>query len=59
MPTASNSFCKGYIIYATAMRELNTRDQKSAFELFRRGLSSVDIITYDELLERAKYIVRD
>ena len=39
--------------------ELNTRDQKSAFELFRRGLSSVDIITYGELLERAKYILQD
>lgn len=49
---------KGVLVIGNTS-ELNTRDQKSAFELFRRGLSSVDIITYDELLERAKYILQD
>lgn len=28
------------------------------FELFRRNLRNVEILTYDELLDRAKYIVR-
>jgi hypothetical protein len=37
--------------------ELAGFDQKNAFELFRRNLRNPDIITFDELEERAKYIV--
>ncbi|WP_313419300.1 Shedu immune nuclease family protein [Sphingobacterium multivorum] len=33
-------------------------DKYSSFELFRQGLSKIDIITYDELYERAKNIVK-
>lgn len=33
-------------------------EKYSSFELFRRGLNTLDIITFDELYERAKYIVR-
>jgi len=32
-------------------------EQYSSFELFRRSLNSPEIITFDELFERAKYIV--
>jgi len=33
-------------------------EKYSSFELFRRGLNTPDVITFDELYERAKYIVR-
>jgi len=32
--------------------------KKDTFELFRRGTNNVDIITFDELLERAKFITK-
>jgi len=32
--------------------------KKKTFELYRRNLKSIDIICYDELLERAKFIVK-
>lgn len=38
-------------------RELETKVMKQAFEVFRRNLRNPDIITFDELYERAKYIV--
>jgi hypothetical protein len=37
--------------------ELDDFDKKNAFELFRRELKNPDVITFDELEERAKYIV--
>lgn len=33
-------------------------DKYSSFELFRQGLSKIDILTYDELYERASNIVK-
>ena len=33
------------------------QDQQQSFELFRNGLNQVEIITYDELLKRAEFIV--
>ncbi|MBA4011358.1 MAG: DUF4263 domain-containing protein [Phenylobacterium sp.] len=42
-------------------RQGNARDaavMADTFELFRRECSSIDIITYDELLERARFITR-
>lgn len=36
--------------------ELNNRLKRENFELFRRGQSDVEIITFDELLYRAQYI---
>jgi hypothetical protein len=39
--------------------ELDNKDKRISFELFRRSLHNIDIITYDELLERAKFIVSD
>lgn len=37
--------------------QLSNRNEKATFELFRRNLHNPEIITYDELLERAKYLV--
>lgn len=34
-------------------------EKSSSFELYRRSISDVEIITFDELFERAVYIVRD
>ena len=39
----------------------NTRDaniMRDTFELFRRENRSIDIVTFDELLERARFITR-
>jgi hypothetical protein len=33
--------------------------KKKTFELFRRNSRTIEIVTYDELLERAKFIVSD
>ena len=33
--------------------------KKKTFELFRRNSRNIEILTYDELLERAKFIVND
>ncbi|MEC9343245.1 MAG: Shedu anti-phage system protein SduA domain-containing protein, partial [Pseudomonadota bacterium] len=40
----------------------NARDAKvrhDTFELFRREMRSVDIVTFDELFERARFITRN
>ncbi|OHV61404.1 Shedu immune nuclease family protein [Pseudofrankia sp. BMG5.36] len=34
-------------------------EMSSSFELYRRSIHDVEIVTFDELFERAKYIVRD
>jgi hypothetical protein len=39
--------------------ELTTLPQKRSFELFRRNLSNPEIITFDELLARARYMVEE
>ena len=47
---------KGIVIIGKTS-ELKNWDQKNSFERFRRELGSPEIITYDELFERARYIV--
>lgn len=37
--------------------QLDNNDKRATFELFRRNLHNPEIITYDELLERARFIV--
>jgi hypothetical protein len=37
--------------------ELDDDDKRSTFELFRRNLLNPEVLTYDELLARARYIV--
>ena len=38
--------------------DLNTHDKKNSFERFRREIRNPEIITYDELYERARFIVQ-
>ena len=33
------------------------KEKYSSFELYRRSIKDIEIITFDELLERAKFIV--
>lgn len=43
-------------------RSENPRDtnvMRDTFELFRREIRSIDIVTFDELLERARFITRN
>lgn len=37
----------------------DSKVMRDTFELFRRETTSIDIITFDELLERARFITRD
>jgi hypothetical protein len=37
--------------------QLNTLDKKASFEMFRRNLHNPEILTFDELLARAEWIV--
>jgi hypothetical protein len=51
------------IVIAGHLRQLSAdgavnREQMSSFELFRKGVSDVEVITFDELLERARFIAR-
>jgi len=48
---------KCVIIIGHAKRELKDNDKLKSFELFRRQLSDVEIITYDELFDRTKRLV--
>jgi hypothetical protein len=62
-PTSSiyNYQPKGYLVIGSLSEfdtERGVNDSKySSFELFRRNLSNPEIITFDELYERAKFIV--
>lgn len=38
--------------------ELDNEDKIRSFELFRQNLHNPEIITYDELLARAKFVVK-
>ncbi len=39
--------------------QLDTRDKRNSFELFRQNLHSPEVLTFDELLERARFIVAE
>lgn len=39
--------------------QLTSPDRRSSFELFRSNLRSPDVLTFDELLERARFIVKE
>jgi hypothetical protein len=47
---------KGIVVLGRSS-QLESRDQKLAFELLRRNTVTPEIITFDELLERARFIV--
>ena len=48
---------KCLVIIGHAARELDSREKKQGFEVFRRQMSDVEIITYDEMFERTKRLV--
>lgn len=39
--------------------QLDTRDKRNSFELFRQNIHSPEVLTFDELLERARFIVAE
>ncbi len=39
--------------------ELSDLFRRNSFELFRRNLAAPDVVTFDEVLARASFIVRD
>ena len=64
-PTGEQIFLykpKSFLVVGTLQEFVSSiginQEKFSSFELYRRSLKDIEIITYDELLERAKYIVR-
>jgi hypothetical protein len=47
---------KGIIVIGN-LSQLNNRSKRETFQRFRRSIHGIDIITFDELYARAKYIV--
>lgn len=47
---------KGIVVIGNT-NQLGGNDEKASFELFRRNIVNPEIITFDELLERAKFII--
>lgn len=48
---------KGILLIGNTKEFDNNIEQVTSFELFRKGLNNLEILTYDELLERAKFII--
>jgi len=48
---------KCVVIIGRVDRELDSPEKKQGFEIFRRQMSDVEIITYDEVFERIKRLV--
>jgi hypothetical protein len=48
---------KGILVVGHTDQLDSNTNKKATFEMFRRNLHNPEIITYDELLERAKYLV--
>lgn len=49
---------KGIIVIGL-LSQLVDRNKRETFQRFRRSIHGIDIITYDELFERAKFIVEN
>ena len=47
---------KGIIVIGT-LSQLDLRTKWETFQRFRRSIHGIDIVTFDELYQRAKYIV--
>ncbi|MBC7807374.1 MAG: DUF4263 domain-containing protein [Akkermansiaceae bacterium] len=48
---------KGILIIGNTSQLRGDRDKHKSFELFRRNLHNPEILTFDELLERARFLV--
>lgn len=49
---------KCVVIIGHARNELKDSNKLKSFELFRRQLTDVEVITYDELFDRSKRLVQ-
>lgn len=49
---------KGIIVIGS-LTQLDTRSKRETFQRFRKSIHGVDILTFDELYERAKFIVEN
>jgi len=49
---------KGIIVIGS-QKELNIRSKRDTFQRFRKSIHGIDIITFDELYKRAKFIVEN
>jgi Domain of unknown function (DUF4263) len=47
---------KGIIVIGM-LSQLNSRSKRETFQRFRKSIHGIDMITFDELYKRAKYIV--
>ena len=47
---------KGIIVIGS-LTELDTRSKRETFQRFRKSIHGIDILTFDELYERARFIV--
>lgn len=47
---------KGVIVIGS-LNELKTRSKRETFQRFRKSIHGIDIITFDELYERARFII--
>jgi len=45
------------ILVIGSTSELKSRSMRQSFELFRRGQRDIEILTFDEVYERARFIV--
>jgi hypothetical protein len=50
---------RSLLIYGNTNQLLDSREKRIAFELFRGQLKHTEIITYDELYNRARFIVEE
>ncbi len=48
---------KGIIVIGSLHQFINNRSKRETFQRFRKSIHGIDIITFDELFERAKFIV--
>jgi hypothetical protein len=50
---------KGIVVVGSLSEVKDDRNKRETFQRFRKSIHGIDIITFDELLERAKFIVRN
>jgi hypothetical protein len=48
---------KGILVIGCTSELANDRNKRASFELFRRNLNNPEILTFDELLSRAKFMI--
>ncbi len=54
-----NTITPRAILVIGNLKQLTSQKQKDSFGVLRRHLSNPDILTFDELFERARYIVQN